>query len=97
MLARIFQPTKNAMQSGRANTRAWYLEFAPEQAREIEGLMGWTSSADMNGQVVLKFDSRAAAIAFADGRGIPYRVVEPKKPTPQRRPYADNFRYDQMR
>lgn len=36
MKARIFQKPKNAMQSGRAGTQRWMLEFAPpNRARPI--------------------------------------------------------------
>lgn len=42
MEARIYQPTKTAMQSGKANTRFWVLEFEPEECKKIEPLMGWT-------------------------------------------------------
>ena len=45
MTARIYKPSKTAMQSGFANTKAWVLDFEPEQPREVEPLMGWTSSA----------------------------------------------------
>jgi len=58
MTARIFKPAKNAMQSGRAKTREWQLDYEPEQPRAIEPLMGWTSSGDMKQQLTLRFDSR---------------------------------------
>ena len=57
MLARIYQPSRNAMQSGVGKTRQWVLEFAPEAARTVDPLMGWTSSTDMDSQVRLKFDN----------------------------------------
>ena len=47
MAARIYKPAKTAMQSGTAKTREWVLDYEPEQPREIEPLMGWTSSGDM--------------------------------------------------
>src|SRR5215831_3489072 len=56
MLARIFRPAKNAMQSGQANTKEWVMEFEPASARVSDPLMGWTVSTDMNGQVRLMFD-----------------------------------------
>ena len=49
MTARIFMPAKNAMQSGRAQTRQWQLDYEPEQARAVEPLMGWISSGDARG------------------------------------------------
>ena len=55
MRARIYQPARNAMQSGTANTKGWVLEFAPASAREVDPLMGWTSSSDTDTQVTLRF------------------------------------------
>ena len=60
MRARIYVPAKNAMQSGRARTRQWVLEYEPERPREIEPLMGWTASADMRQQLSLDFDTAIA-------------------------------------
>ncbi len=97
MKARIYQPAKTAMQSGRAGTRRWRLEYDAEQAREIDPLMGWTSSADMPQQVSLSFESRDQAVAFADKYGIAYYVEEPQLRTVRPKSYAENFRYDRAR
>ena len=91
MLARIYRPAKTAMQSGKANTRQWRLEFEPTSARSIDPLMGWTSSADMNGQVRLDFDSKEEAIAYAERYGIAFRLHEPQEPPMILKAYADNF------
>jgi len=91
MTARIFRPTRNAMQSGQAKDK-WLLEFEPERARQIEPLMGWTSSTDMKSQIKLRFDSKAEAIAYAQRNGIVYRVEEPKESTRKVVSYSDNFR-----
>ncbi|MEK9945665.1 MAG: ETC complex I subunit [Alphaproteobacteria bacterium] len=96
MTARIFQPPKNAMQSGRANVRRWRLEYEPAEPREIEPLMGWTSSADMRQQLSLKFDTKEEAVAFAEKEGIPYLVVEPKTRRIRPKSYADNFKSDRL-
>ena len=85
------------MQSGRAGTRRWRLEYDAEQAREIDPLMGWTGSADMPQQVSLSFDSRDHAVAFAEEYGIPYRVEEPQLRTVRPKSYAENFRSDRAR
>src|SRR5215467_3827339 len=74
MTARIFNPAKNAMQSGKAQTREWQLEYEPEQPRAVEPLMGWTSSSDMKQQVTLHFDSKEEAVAYCERKGIPYQV-----------------------
>jgi len=81
------------MQSGPARTLEWVLEYEPEIAREIDPLMGWTSSADMKSQISLAFDTKEEAIAYAERTGIPYRVMEPKPRRPVRKSYADNFRF----
>ena len=94
MLARIYRPSKTAMQSGRANTKRWVLEFEPELARKIEPLMGWTSSSDMRGQVRLTFDTREEAIAYAKANDIPHQVVEAKERRRKTKSYAENFAYD---
>ena len=60
MLARIYLPAKTAMQSGRANTKEWVLDFEPASARVSDPLMGWTQTGDMNGQVRIAFDTREA-------------------------------------
>lgn len=92
MTARIFQRPKNAMQSGKARTDQWVLEFAPAEAKRPDPLMGWAGSGDMQAQVVLTFADVAEAQAYAEKYGIEARVL----PTPPRRlklqAYADNFR-----
>ena len=72
MQVRIYQPPKTAMQSGRANTRRWVVEFEPESGRRIEPLMGWTSSRDTKGQVRLWFDSKDEALAYVEKHGYMY-------------------------
>jgi ETC complex I subunit conserved region len=96
MRARIYQPAKTAMQSGTAKTHTWVLEFAPQSAREVDPLMGWTSSSDTQAQVRLRFESRAAAEAYAAEKGIAFDVVEPKprKPVIRQRGYGENFATD---
>ena len=91
MTARIFKPAKNAMQSGKAKTRDWQLDYEPEQPRAVEPLMGWTSSSDMKQQVTLRFDSKEEAIAYAERHGIPFRLHEPHEAPTIIKAYADNF------
>ena len=93
MRARIYQPARTAMSSGTAKTRHWVLEFAPESARAIDPLMGWTSSADTQAQVRLTFETREAAVDYAREHGIEALVLEPKKRKPNIRPrgYGENF------
>ena len=92
MKARIFQKPKNAMQSGRAGTQRWMLEFAPAEARKADPLLGWTGSGDTQRQLRLGFASREEAVAYAEKNGIDVEITS----TPERRlkiqAYADNFR-----
>ncbi len=81
------------MQSGTAKTREWVLEFEPEQPREIEPLMGWTSSGDMRQQVRLRFDSAEEAVAYCERHGIPYQVFEAKPSACRSMSYSDNFAF----
>ena len=91
--ARIYKPAKTAMQSGRAKTRKWVLDFEPGSARRVEPLMGWTSSGDMDSQVTLRFDTKEEAVAYAKKHGIEYQVFEPKIQRRSLKAYSDNFKY----
>ncbi|MBV1697038.1 MAG: ETC complex I subunit [Hyphomicrobiales bacterium] len=93
MTARIYRPARTAMQSGEANTKEWVLDYEPEQPRNIEPLMGWTSSSDMKQQIRLNFDSKEEAVAFCEREGIPYQVFESIPSVRQRMSYSDNFAY----
>jgi hypothetical protein len=93
MLARIYKPSKTAMQSGKAGTKVWRLEFEPSVAPRPDALMGWISGADPQGQVKIAFDTKAAAIAFARAHGIPHQVIDPPESKRQIKAYADNFAF----
>ncbi|MEZ5894628.1 MAG: ETC complex I subunit [Parvularculaceae bacterium] len=94
MFAKIFQPAKTAMQSGKAKTGRWVLEFEAEAARRIDPLMGWTSADDTtSGQVRLTFDSKQSAVAYAQGKNIPFQVIEGRDASPVAKAYSDNFTY----
>lgn len=93
MRARIYRPARNAMTSGMAKTRNWVLDFAPATARDVDPLMGWTSSSDMQSQVRLRFASKEAALEYAEDNGIDAVVFEPKqrKPNVRQGGYGENF------
>lgn len=93
MRARIYRPAKTAMSSGTAKTRSWVLEYAPSSAREVDPLMGWTTSDDTQSQVRLKFASKEEALDYAAAHGIDAVVQEPKTRAPNLRPggYGENF------
>ena len=95
--ARIYRPSKSAMQSGRANTRKWLLEYEQATPRRPDPLMGWISAADTLNQIKLRFDTLEEAERFAREREIDYVIVEPNERRLKPKSYADNFRYDRPR
>ena len=82
------------MQSGRAKSKVWLLEFTPEMAKRPDPLMGWTSSSDMRSQIRLTFESQEEAVAYAKRQGIPFQVTEPQERKRYVKSYADNFSAD---
>lgn len=96
MRVRIYQPARNAMQSGVARTRGWVLEHPAADRRALDPLMGWTSSDDTQSQVRLRFETRDEAEAYAAAQGFDYVVVEPHSRAPNIRPrgYGENFATD---
>ncbi|MBO0664394.1 ETC complex I subunit [Jiella sp. MQZ9-1] len=94
MVARIFRPSRTAMQSGKAKTHLWVLEFEPEAPKAVEPLMGYTSSRDMRSQIKLTFDTLEEATEYAERNDIAYRVEEAHAPKRARVAYSDNFKYD---
>jgi len=97
MKVRIYQPSKTAMQSGRAKALDWVLEYEIETPRRPEPLMGWISSGDTLNQVRLKFAGKEDAIAFAERKGWTYDLAEPRSRRVTPKNYADNFRSDRPR
>jgi hypothetical protein len=93
MLARIFKPARTAMQSGKAASGGWVLEYEPERRPTADPLMGYTSSTDTRRQVRLTFAGRDQAIAYAERNGIPYRVVPAHETAQKKLSYSENFRF----
>lgn len=97
MQVRIYRPAKTAMQSGKANSQAWVLEYEPAAPKKADALMGWLGSNDTTQQIRLKFATKEEAVAYATRKGLNFQVTEPatKKPVPAKN-YADNFRFDKL-
>ena len=91
MRARIYLPAKTAMQSGAARTRAWVLEYMPEQPLYLDPLMKWTGARDMRRQVKLFFATDKEAQDYACLHHIPYRLYKPQTAAFKPKSYADNF------
>ena len=90
--ARLFQRSRNAMQSGKAYADTWMLQF--ESARPIrpDPLTGWSGGSDTQSQVILTFPTLDAAKAYAEREGIAYHLVPPAERKLKIQSYADNFR-----
>jgi hypothetical protein len=94
MLARIFRPSKTAMQSGKGKTQEWVLEFEPTDARRSDPLMGWTQTSDTrSSQVRLDFDTKEDAVRYAEQHGIAFQLIDPKPAKRIIKAYADNFAF----
>jgi hypothetical protein len=91
MFARIYRPSKTAMQSGRAKSQHWMLEFEPAMAKRPDPLMGWASTGDTRRQVKLNFDTKEEAVAYAQRHGIAFQVFEARETPRKIKAYADNF------
>ena len=83
---------KNAMQSGKARTGTWVLEFDPAEPKRPDPLTGWAGSGDTRQQLRLTFPSLDAAKAYAEREGVAYHVTLPAPKALKLQAYADNFR-----
>ena len=92
MAARLFQRSKNAMQSGMARAGEWVLEFESSARRRPDPLMGWSGGADTQAQVSLTFATLEEAKGYAERYGIDYHLVPPAARKLKIQSYADNFK-----
>jgi hypothetical protein len=88
--AKIYQPSKTAMQSGKARTKFWVLEFEKSNSSK-DFVMGWTSSSNTNEQVKLKFETQEQAIKYAEQNNIQFVLIATKPNKLIIKAYADNF------
>ena len=88
--AKIFIPTKNAMQSGLGKSDKWIIEFNTKDT-DINPLMGWESSTDTLSEIRLEFSTKDLAIDYANKNNIDFEIVEPQKRKIIKKSYSDNF------
>jgi len=88
--AKIYKPSKTAMQSGLKKYDIWILEFITEKTG-INPLMGWETSTDTYSEVVMKFSTKDLAVEYAKKNDIKFEVIDPKKRKIIKKSYADNF------
>ena len=98
MEVRIYQPAQSAMQTGSGGGNSnWLMEFEQTSGKQADALMGWMGGANSSDQVKMKFDSKDAAVAFAERKGFSYQVIEPKPRKVKIRNYADNYAYNRVK
>ena len=90
MKAKIYKPSKTAMQSGTKKFDKWIIEFITEKPG-INPLMGWESSTDTNSELKLEFSTKELAIEYAKKNKINFELIEPKIRKIIKKSYADNF------
>jgi len=88
--AKIYIPSKSAMQSGKGKNDKWLLEFNNNRT-ENDHLMNWISSNDTQSQVKIFFNTKDEAITYAKKNNIKFDIIEPKKSKLIIKSYADNF------
>ena len=97
MTAKIYKPSKTAMQSGRKTKISrgfeWVLAYMRKSAAKPDKLMGWQSSSDTARQVKMYFPDMESAVAYAEANDIDYVVQQPKSRRVKPRAYADNFAF----
>jgi hypothetical protein len=97
MTAKIYKPSKTAMQSGRKTKISrgceWVLAYMRKSAAKPDQLMGWQSSSDTARQVKMYFPDLDSAVAYAEANDIDYVVQQPKSRRVKPRAYADNFAF----
>jgi NADH dehydrogenase ubiquinone Fe-S protein 4 len=91
MQARIYQPAKPAVSSGRFRTRFWIVELEPRSPLLADRLIGWVGSDDTDQQIRMRFETKDEAIAYCERRGIDFSLAEPQKRIVRPKAYADNF------
>ena len=88
--AKIYKPTKSAMQSGRGNTKKWLLEFDTLD-NGINPLTGWDTSKDTMSEIKLEFSTKEQAVNYAKKNNLNYYIVEPQNRKIIKKSYTDNF------
>ena len=88
--AKIYKPSKTAMQSGIKKFDKWIIEFITDKPG-INPLMGWESSTDTYSELLLEFSNKELALDYAKKNKINYEIIEPNIKKINKKSYADNF------
>jgi len=88
--AKIFKPSKTAMQSGYGNSNKWIIEYIPDDPG-INPLMGWESSTDTLTELKLEFSTKELAIDYAKKNKIKFEIINHQERKIIKKSYEDNF------
>ena len=88
--AKIYKPSKSAMQSGNKKFDKWIIEFITDRPG-VNPLMGWESSTDTYSELKLEFKNKDLAIEYAKKNKINFELIDVKKRKIVKKSYADNF------
>ena len=92
MKAKIYKPSKTAMQSGRSKYNKWVLKFSDRKNQFKDTMMGWNGGSSTVSQIELKFSSKEEAVNYAKKNSIDYEVLETSERKVINNSYADNFK-----
>ena len=92
MKAKIYKPSKTAMQSGRSKFNKWVLKFLDQKNQLKDTMMGWNGGSSTVSQIELKFSSKEEAVSYAKKNSIDYEILETSERKVINKSYADNFK-----
>ena len=92
MKAKIYKPSKTAMQSGRSKYNKWVLKFSDQKNQFKDTMMGWNGGSSTVSQIELKFSSKEEAVSYAKKNSIDYEILETSERKVINKSYADNFK-----
>jgi hypothetical protein len=100
MKIKIYQETKNSMQSGNKTKKYWFVKEIIEDKfinlPNKPSLQGWRSSDSMSDQIKIKFHNKEEAILYAKEKypeinDYQYIIEEQKSPKIRKKSYQSNF------
>ncbi len=91
MYATIYQPAKNAMQSGRKSAPEWFIKLPVSKKNPTDEIMGWSGQKETISQLRLKFSSVEAAKDYVLSLGLQPIIEQPQSRKIVIKSYAENF------
>ena len=92
MKAKIYKPSKTAMQSGRSKFNKWVLKISDSKNQIRDTMMGWNGGSNTISQIQLQFKTKDDAINYAKSNDLDYEVLETSERKVISKSYADNFK-----